>query len=507
MSKDLKVLIVEDSSDDAELLVLKLIDEGYRVHHQRVDTEDGMRRALAQSPWDVVLCDQAMPQFSAFAALAALSDLDLDLPLIVVSGKIGEELAVDLMRQGARDFVNKGQLSRLAPALERELRAYAAGKARQRAEAALQEVEERYRVLTETAQVGIWQVAPDGGTLYLNPAMCDLMEIRSANEMSPDDYQALFPPESWDRRQQERQKRLDGERSSFEVELNGRLGARRHLLVSGAPLWAPDGRLDSFIDTFTDISVQRIEEARLRTAKDQAEAANHAKSEFLTMMSHELRTPLNAIIGFSEMMLERVFGGINNERHEDYINAIHGSGKRLLEMINNILDLSKIEAGHLDLREGPILIEEAVADCISLLGGHAELANVTLTTSYGNQGLRLYGDRHLFDRILINLLSNAIKFTPSGGSVSVHAKLENDGRMALTVSDTGVGVSKPDIEKALMPFGQVEGLLTRKHEGTGLGLPLSKILAEMHGGTLTFDSKVGVGTDVTLHFPKTRVMF
>ena len=151
-------------------------------------------------------------------------------------------------------------------------------------------------------------------------------------------------------------------------------------------------------------------------------------------------------------------------------------------------------------------IEDAVADCISLLGSHAEVANIILATAYTEKGLQLYADRHLFDRVLINLLSNAIKFTPSGGSVSVHAGLESDGRLALTVSDTGVGVSKLDIEKALMPFGQVEGLLTRKHEGTGLGLPLSKILVEMHGGTLTFQSEVGVGTDVTLHFPKSRVM-
>ncbi|NBC34414.1 MAG: response regulator [Alphaproteobacteria bacterium] len=507
MNTELRALIVEDSADDAELLVLGLQEEGFALTQERVDTEAGMRAALDRDVFDVVLCDQAMPRFSAFAALKVLEDLGLDVPLIVVSGKIGEEVAVDLMRQGARDFVHKAHLRRLVPALEREIKAYSGRKARRQAEAALQEVEERFRVLAETAQVGIWQAAPDGRTLYINPAMCEILEIRSANEIDPYGYQVFFTAESWQRLQAERAKRTGGERSTYEVELIGRKGTRRHMLVTGAPLWAPNGSLHSTIGTFTDISVRRRDEARLLAAKEQAEAANRAKSEFLTMMSHELRTPLNAIIGFSEMMLERVFGELNNQRHEDYVNAIHGSGKRLLEMINNILDLSKVEAGRLDLREGPIVIEQAVGECLDLLHGQAEVAQIRLTAHYAQPGLRLYGDRHLFDRILINLLSNAIKFTPGGGSVTVMAALEADGRMAVIVSDTGIGVSQSDIEKALTPFGQVEGLLTRKHDGTGLGLPLTKVLVEKHGGTLTFDSQVGIGTDVTLHFPKARVMF
>lgn len=506
MNRKLKALIIEDSVDDAELLTLGLIVEGYRLTHVRVDTEAGMRDALQQTQWDIILCDHAMPKFSAFAALAVLADLKLDTPLIVVSGQIGEEVAVDLMRQGARDFVQKSHLRRLVPALEREVRAHAARQAFHLAETALQEVEERYRVLAETAQVGIWQAAPDGGSLYINPALCDLLEIRSQNEVATGAFQGFFTPESWVRIQGELKKRQDGDRSTYEVELVGRKGTPRHLLVTGAPLWSPNGTLHSSIETFTDISERRRSEAQLLTAKDQAEAANKAKSEFLTIMSHELRTPLNAIIGFSEMMLERVFGSLNNQRHEDYIKTIHDSGKHLLEMINNILDLSKIEAGRLELREAPISIETAVADCLSLLRGQAEIGQVALSAHYAKAGIQLFGDRHLFDRILINLLSNAIKFTGAGGSVSVQAGLEADGSLSVTVSDTGIGVSRADIEKAMTPFVQVEGLLTRKHEGTGLGLPLSKILVEMHDGTLLFESELGIGTDVTLHFPRSRVI-
>ena len=506
MGKELSALIIEDSVDDAELLSLGLIAEGYTLTHERVDTEVAMRAALAARNWDVILCDHAMPRFSAFAALHVLTELALDTPLIVVSGKIGEEVAVDLMRQGARDFVQKAHLQRLVPALERELKAFAARRARLQAETALQEVEERFRVLAETAQVGIWQVSPDGQTQYLNPAMCDLLEIRSLSEIRSTVIRDFFTSDSWARIQSELKARRQGERSTYEVELIGHRGTHRHALVTGAPLWSADGTLDSSIETFTDISDRRRDEAQLRAAKEQAESANKAKSEFLTMMSHELRTPLNAIIGFSEMMLERVFGPLNNQRHEDYIKTIHDSGKHLLEMINNILDLSKIEAGRLELRETTISIEAAVADCLSLLRGQAEMGEITLSAHYAKAGLQLYGDRHLFDRILINLLSNAIKFTGSGGSVSVQAGLEADGSLIVAVSDTGIGVSKADIKKALTPFVQIEGLLTRKHEGTGLGLPLTKILVEMHDGSLVFDSQVGVGTDVTLRFPKSRVL-
>ena len=276
--------------------------------------------------------------------------------------------------------------------------------------------------------------------------------------------------------------------------------------VSGAPLYDEHGRVASLIDTFTDVTARKESEAQLRAAKNQAEAANRAKSEFLAMMSHELRTPLNAIIGFSEMMLEQVFGGIGNPRHEDYITAIHSSGKRLLEMINNILDLSKVEAGKLELREEVIAIEETVRECLHLFESQVSAAGLDLRVDFTNWGMRLRGDRQMFERILMNLVSNAIKFTPRGGHIAVHAAVDPDGGLSVTVADTGIGVSQEDVATALSPFGQVESLLTRKHDGTGLGLPLSRILMEKHGGTLIFESESGTGTQVTARFPPERVL-
>ena len=502
--RPLRLLIVEDSIDDAELLLAELRLAGYAPESQRVDTPEAMTAALAESVWDVIAADHSMPRFDAKHALRLLRDVALDLPLIVFSGAIGEEAAVDLMRHGARDFVHKNNLPRMIPAIERELAESRSRQARRRAEAALALSEERYRVLAESAQVGIWQVTPDGRSLYLNRAMCGLLEVEGPDEVVAG-YERFMTPQSAARLHWERTRRRDGARSTYELELIGKHGTRRFVQVSGAPLYDEQNRVASLIDTFTDVTARKESEAQLRAAKNQAEAANRAKSEFLAMMSHELRTPLNAIIGFSEMMLEHVFGGIGNPRHEEYIAAIHGSGKRLLEMINNILDLSKVEAGKLELREEVIPIEETVHECLQLFESQVAAAGLTLKVDVSNPDITLRGDRQIFERILMNLVSNAIKFTPRGGHIAVHAAIDPGGGLSVTVADTGIGVSKEDIATALSPFGQVESLSTRKYDGTGLGLPLSRILLEKHGGTLVFESEPGTGTQVTARFPADRV--
>lgn len=261
----------------------------------------------------------------------------------------------------------------------------------------------------------------------------------------------------------------------------------------------------------------RLIEEDLRTASESAEMANRTKSEFLANMSHELRTPLNAIIGFSEVMSSEVFGPIGNPQYKDYAVNIHDSGRHLLDIINDILDVSKIESGQLELFEEDIDLISAIQATTRLIRDRATRGGVSLHVSLPSALPRLHADPRRIKQILINLLSNATKFTPSGGSITVSADRSPEGGLILRVSDTGIGIKPEDIPLALTPFRQIDSGLARRHEGTGLGLPLCKALAELHDGRLTikagasstdqssFNSECP-GTEVRIWFPAHRLV-
>ena len=245
---------------------------------------------------------------------------------------------------------------------------------------------------------------------------------------------------------------------------------------------------------------------RLTISVEQAEAANRAKSAFLANMSHELRTPLNAIMGFSEVMKDQHLGPMDNQRYLGYAGDIHSSGKYLLGIINDILDLSKIEAGKMSVEnaeEFPLrqALEGSLAICVPL----AEKFGVRIESRLPPETVRLTAVERMIRQIMINLLSNAIKFTPAGGSVQISGQATASGGYALTVQDSGIGMSEQEIVKALTPFGQIENKMTATHTGTGLGLPLAKAMLELHDGRMEIDSLPGSGTRIVLHFPAGRV--
>ena len=244
----------------------------------------------------------------------------------------------------------------------------------------------------------------------------------------------------------------------------------------------------------------------LRNARDEARAADRAKSEFLAAMSHELRTPLNAIIGFSEIIKNEILGTDDGTKYREYASDINESGQHLLSLINDILDLSKVESGSDELHEDIVRIAETLRPALMLVGQRAVQGGVKLELDLPDQLPALRADERKLKQILVNLLSNAVKFTEAGGEVTLSAWCRADSGHVFQIVDTGIGIAPEDIPNALSRFGQVESALNRRYAGTGLGLPLAKALVELHGGELVLRSEVGVGTTVMVCFPAERTI-
>ncbi len=242
-----------------------------------------------------------------------------------------------------------------------------------------------------------------------------------------------------------------------------------------------------------------------RAAMLTAEAANRSKSEFLANMSHELRTPLNAIIGFSDMMRSGIALPGGDRKIKEYAKDINDSGRHLLGIINEILDLAKIEAGQLDLDEEIFDLQERLEACLTVVAPQASAAGLELNSEFQDDLPRLRADERKFKQIVINMLSNAVKFTPEGGRVTLSVGADAQEGLTIAVIDTGIGIAPEDIWKAMAPFSQVESDLARNFDGTGLGLPLSKALAELHGGSLVMESELDKGTTVTVRLPADRL--
>ncbi|NQU61740.1 MAG: PAS domain S-box protein [Rhodospirillales bacterium] len=321
------------------------------------------------------------------------------------------------------------------------------------------------------------------------------------------------------------------------MKIKDRTGKEKCFLISGLPIFHPEkGSFEGFRGTVEDITLRQEAQEKLKktndelesrvmertrelqdeinerkraevevlAARDEAEAANQAKSRFLANMSHELRTPLNSIIGFSEVMKEGMFGALGDKRYEDYAQIITQSGQHLLALINDILDVSKIEAGELSLDYEDVDLRLLIRDCKQMMQKRAEKARIKVSSKVNGDVSTVYGDQLRFKQILLNLLSNSIKFTKPRGKVTIRAALGERGSVLITVEDTGIGIEEKDLKQVFKPFGQVKDILSRPHEGSGLGLSLAKSLAELHGGTLLLKSEIDRGTTVTVTLPSKK---
>ena len=259
------------------------------------------------------------------------------------------------------------------------------------------------------------------------------------------------------------------------------------------------------VGVLRDITEREEANAELLRAKEAAELANRSKSQFLAHMSHELRTPLNAILGFSEILKLEMHGKLGDARYAEYVEDIHGSGALLLAMINDILDLSRIEAGKLDLYDRDIDLDVLVEESLRFLRKRASRRGISIQMGDSVEGVTLFADERLVKQMLLNLLSNAVKFTPPEGRIRVFVTLDEIGDLCIAVADTGIGIAQEDIERVRRPFAQAHNVWHKTGEGTGIGLYLVDALTKAHGGSMYIASELGNGTIVTLRFPAARV--
>ena len=376
---------------------------------------------------------------------------------------------------------------------------------RQRAQTVLRESEQRIRTITDALPGLIAYIDIDRHFQFANRRYEEWLGIPQelligrpvAEVMGADLYVTMAPF-------------IDVVMSGSEVSHEGWMttltGGMRAYQATYLPDKGADGAVNGYFSLILDVTTSRMAEQQLRSAKEAAELADRAKTEFLANMSHELRTPLNAIIGFSDIMHSEIMGPVGNDAYRGYVSDILDSGRHLLEVINEILDMSKVEAGHVELHAQEVSLSELARVTLRLMRERAEQGKIAIDNAVRDDLPPVMVDERRFKQILLNLLSNAVKFTPPGGTVHLWTEPGEDGGLVVAVSDDGIGMDAQGIDKALSPFGQVESSLSRRYDGTGLGLPLTKAFTELHGGTLDIISAPGKGTTVRVCLPRNRVM-
>ena len=365
------------------------------------------------------------------------------------------------------------------------------------------------RRAVDAAGIGAWEWDIEENRFHMSPALraalgytvCELGGTIEA-------WYDCIHPDDRERVKAEIARHLADESPRVDIEHRMTGGDGRILWVVSRGLAERDGagaalRLPG---ASTDVTGRMEAEETLRTARHDAESASRAKTAFLAHLSHELRTPLNAIIGFSEAIKDNVFGALTAEKAQDYAGDIHAAGYHLLQLIDDILDLSRIEAGEMELEETAVDLEQVLNASVRLIDGQATRKGLSLNVAFGADLPHVRADKRVIKQVMVNLLSNAVKYTPPGGVVSLRAVRRGDGGLRMEVSDTGVGIADEDIPKVLTPFGRVTGDLAVTPDGVGLGLPLSKSLVELHGGSLELRSSKGCGTDAVVDLPAERTL-
>jgi len=506
--KTIRVLLVDDSSDDRELILMNLRREGYDPDYLSVDTKKEFIEALDSQTWDVILCDYSMPDFDGISALNILNNRDQDIPFILVSGAIGEELAVKVMKSGAHDYLMKDNLHRLVPVIEREI---SEAENRREYRAAQRERDRLLTVIQNSLNEVYIFDSKDLSFRYLNRAAQENLGYTDSeiNSLTPYDIN----PQIDNRKQFDRliQPLLSG-------KLEKELYVTKHTRKDGStyPIEMHLQLIEQENETFFtaigfDLTDREKDARRIKEQKKIArELALHSqyKSEFLANMSHELRTPLNSIILLSQLLEKDPLQNLN-EKQLKYVHVIHKSGNSLLELINEVLDLSKIESGEMELSLQDVELPVMIDNIKSMFDPIAAEKNLDFTVEMDDTlPGRLITDQMRVEQVIKNLLSNAFKFTGSGSvclrvysETGTHKASAPSDMIGFQIIDTGIGIPEDKQSLIFQSFRQVDGSTQRRYGGTGLGLAICKQITELLGGSISVQSREGKGSSFTILIP------
>ncbi len=485
----LRLVVVEDRIEDAELLLYELRRQGFDPDANVVAREADYVAAISDE-LDVILADFTLPGFSVRRALELLREHELDVPLIVVTGTITDEMAVDSIKQGAVDYLLKDRLGRLRVAIETAIE-----ERRRRAEVAaverrLRETSEILRRLAEASPLGLFAVDHDWRVLLWSPAASRLFGWREDEvigrplpAITSQQLEALREPTS---------RALAGSPVSLVDERWQRADGSEVLIdVHIAPLHDAEDRVTGLAAVVQDVA----EREEARRARDLAKV----RAQFLRTMSHELRSPLTSILGFAELLRSDIAGPLSDPQRS-FLDDIHGAGSHLLSLVNDVLDLSRIDAGVWELAPDYIDLAPFMDSIVGSFNERAARKGLRLRIDTSDAPAGVVADRRALTQILMNLVSNAIKFTDEG-EVAVCARTDADDRLVIEVRDTGIGIEPEDQERIFEEFAQVHQGIDRPYEGTGLGLAIAQRLAKASGGTIELTSTRGKGSTFTLHLP------
>lgn len=477
MTRRLRLLLVEDSEDDALLLLRELQRGGFEVEHFRVDTREDMKQALDEQEWDLVVSDFMMPQFGGLHALALFKETGLDLPFIIVSGKVSEELAVTVMRAGAQDFISKSDMRRIVPAIDRELAEVVLRREHRAAEEALAVAQSRNSLLLESIEEGICGIDLEGRSMFVNPAACRMTGFTEA-ELLGQPLHALL------------HQATEEEESPF---LKGTPETQRQWF------YRKDG------STFpADFTSNPIKEGRqligraivFRDVSEQLQI-DRMKYTFISIVSHELRTPLTSLFGSLRLMDSGSMGAVP-ERMQPLMGIALRNAERLIRITNDILDLERINSGIMTLEPKDCALDSLMQRACEMVDGMARELDVKLEPHPSAE--QVWADADRVVQILTNLLSNAIKFSPPGARVSIEATRQED-LVLLRVSDDGPGIPE-EVQPTLFKYFQhVDSTDAREHGGAGLGLAICRLLVEQHGGQIWVESAPGQGSTFYFTLP------